>query len=468
MGVAVRPGGLVKPLALLVAPPVYDFALYDLFLKPYALLRLGRWLETCGYRVRLVNGLDYRDADSEAALGVPRREARGTGKFFRQPLPLPLKSFTDLQRGFARYGILAESLKRRIAEQTPDLVLVGSGMTYWYPGVIEAVRLVRACYPRVPLVLGGVYATLCASHARRHVDADYLVEGAAFPRLAEILGSLSLPAPGGPPGEELLLSPEARWDAGVLRLNRGCPFRCAYCSSRLLEGQFQAGSPARTLTSLEEMQRRFATFSFAFYDDALLVGKERGLAPFLEQILAAGIRAAFYLPNAVHLSFLDLDTALLMKQAGFREIRIGFESSESGFHTTLDRKLNPAALGEGLALLRAAGFSGQQIAVYVLAGLPGQRKEEVEASIRFAAARGVRVSVAEYSPLPGSGLWERSVRLSSFPLEEEPLTHNNTVLPMRWRGFTLQDLGELKVLARRLSRQAGGAPPRGGGQSVSL
>ena len=445
----------MKPLVLLVAPPVYDFALYDLFLKPYALLRLGKWLQDCGYRVRLVNGLDYTDPDSAAVLGVPRREARGTGKFFRQPQPLPLASFADLKRGFARYGILPASLQRRIGEQTPDLVLVGSGMTYWYPGVIEAVRAVKALYPRVPLVLGGAYATLCANHARRHVEADYLVEGAAFPRLAEILASLSLPYPALPPGEELVLLPEARWDAGVLRLNRGCPFRCAYCSSGLLDGEFQAGAPETALDTLQKMQQRFATVSFAFYDDALLVEKERGLIPFLEQVLAAGVQAAFYLPNAVHLRFLDLDTALLMKRSGFREIRLGFESADSAFHATLDQKLDPADLEGGLALLRAAGFSGRQITLYILAGLPGQHREEVEASLRFAAALGVRVSLAEYSPLPGSRLWEQSVRLSAFPLEEEPLTHNSTILPLRWHGFTLKDLGEMKELARRLSPQAG-------------
>jgi len=44
------------PRALLLAPPIYDFALYDLFLKPFALCRLGAWLRACGWRVRLVNG----------------------------------------------------------------------------------------------------------------------------------------------------------------------------------------------------------------------------------------------------------------------------------------------------------------------------------------------------------------------------------------------------------------------------
>jgi hypothetical protein len=88
----------------------------------------------------------------------------------------------------------------------------------------------------------------------------------------------------------------------------------------------------------------------------------------------------------------------------------------------------------------------------VLAGLPEQRAGEVEESIRYAASFGIRVQVAEYSPTPGSSLWPQAVRLSSFPLAEEPLTHNNTLLPMRWPGLTVRDLEELKALARRLSQ----------------
>ena len=116
------------PLALLLAPPVYDFALYDLFLKPFALCRLGAWLESCGFRVRLVNGLDYRDPESIRQLGRPHREARGTGKFFRQVVPKPA-CLSWVRRHYARYGMLADSLERELARGEPQLVLVSSGLT---------------------------------------------------------------------------------------------------------------------------------------------------------------------------------------------------------------------------------------------------------------------------------------------------------------------------------------------------
>jgi hypothetical protein len=42
------------------------------------------------------------------------------------------------------------------------------------------------------------------------------------------------------------------------------------------------------------------------------------------------------------------------------------------------------------------------------------------------------------------------VSCSSFALEEEPLTHNNSLLPLRWKGFTVDDLSRLKALTRSL------------------
>ena len=57
-------------------------------------------------------------------------------------------------------------------------------MTYWYPGVFEVIKRVKAHYPGVPIVLGGVYATICHEHALRFSGADYIVRG---PGEAEIL-----------------------------------------------------------------------------------------------------------------------------------------------------------------------------------------------------------------------------------------------------------------------------------------
>jgi len=445
----VHASGSGAPLALLLAPPVYDFALYDLFLKPFALCRLGAWLESCGFRVRLVNGLDYRDRESCRQLGRPHREARGTGKFFRQVAPKPA-CLSWVRRHYARYGMLASSLDRELARGEPQVVLVTSGLTYWYPGVVEAILRVRRLYPRVPVILGGIYASLCTAHARRVTEADFVVNGEAWPALERILARLRLPhgAPWRP--EAFNPMPEALWECGVLRLNTGCPLRCRYCASPVLCPRFRPGDPQAAFAVLAEMHRTLGTRTFAFYDDALLAEPQAALVPFLERVLASGLQLSLYAPNGVHAAWLEPGLASLMYRAGFRELSLGVESSRPEFHRTLDRKLDPGRLPQALKALFSAGFDPRRITGYILAGLPGQRREEVEESLVRTAELGIRVQVAEYSPVPGTALWPEAVRLSRLPLEEEPLAHNNTLLPMQWAGLELEDLQRLKELARKL------------------
>lgn len=443
-----------RPLAVLIQPPVYDFALFDLYLKPLGLLRVGRWLEEGGWDVRFVDGLDYRDSASTAALGKPKRHADGTGKFHRQRAVYP-QSLPPIGRTYARYGILSEVLEGRLleavgGESPPDAVFVSTGMTYWYPGVEEVCRIVRRIWPGAPLFTGGVYATLMPEHCKKTTGADAVVRGDGSTVLRKELKKRGQPAPEKEVPAVPLLDAPVWDDAAVLRLNRGCPFRCRYCASGQLCGGFVPGDREAVYSWFEQLCRR-GVRNFAFYDDALLFRKEEFLRPFLEQVVeqvekrhTPGRTIKFYTPNAVHLRYLDGETAALMRRAGVQEMRIGFESADTGFHDLYDGKFEPAEVKDKLAALSLAGFSSREIRVYILVGLPGQYAEDAQASVRYAEEAGVRITLARYSPVPGTGLWEESVRKSRYPIEEEPLFHNNTFFSMEWEGFTRKDLDKLQ------------------------
>lgn len=443
------------PLALLIYPPVYDFALYDLFLKPFGLLRVGNLLKASGYRVRIVNSLDYDDEETIRALGKPKRKSNGTGKLFRQivekPAVLKKGELYSLRRNFARYGILPWVVEREIKKEKPDIIFISSGMTYWYLGIKEVVDVCRKYYPNVPIVLGGIYATLCEKHARSTLDVDFVVRGSARPELDRILDSLGFPGLVGNVPLVPLLVEEVFKDAAVIMLNTGCPFRCRYCASFRMYNRFIGGSGDYTVTLVKRIHSLFGTTNFAFYDDALLFRKEEFFLPFVRRIVDEKLKLNFYLPNGIHLSYLNEDVAKLMFAAGFKDIRVGLESSSSVFHREQDGKLDITEFGEKIMLLKSVGFGGSQIGVYILAGLPGQYWEEVEETIRFVAPYGVRIYVAEYSPVPGTPMFEESVNLSQFPIGEEPLLQNNTLFPLRWKGFNFEDLNRLKDLARELS-----------------
>lgn len=438
-----------KPRLLLFQPPIYDFALYDLFLKPYGLLRLGRWYAESGYDVFFLNGLDYNEYKTNKVLGTPRRISNGTGKFPRMRAPLPKD--VDSERYFGRYGVLPEILKKKLKDVKPDLIFITSGMTYWYRGVIEAVKLSKEVYPDVPVVTGGIYASLMPEHCRINTESDYVVSGNTSAEIKTILSKHLLPEPTGPIPLSPLMIEEVWRDAGVIRLNEGCPFHCGYCASDLLSSTFVSGNAETAFETLVEMYERFDTRNFAFYDDALLINSSRSINPFLELVIKKQLPVKFYLPNAVHIQFLDNETAALMKRVGFQEIRLGYESSSTCFHSNYDDKFTQDDLHRVVETLKKAGFTPGSITAYVLGGLPEQSYRDVERSIKTASSAGIRVSLAEYSPVPRTSLWKKSLELCPFPLEDEPLFHNNTFFPMKWEGYTLENMKYLKNLVQKLN-----------------
>ncbi len=445
-----------KPRALLINPPVYDFALFDLFLKPYGLFRIAAALKQGGYEVTYLNALDYRDSASEAIAGPAKRRSNGTGKFFRKPRQMPgvLQEYlpADFKRRFARYGILPEVMQQKIRETRPDIAFLGTGMTYWYRGAAEAGNMFKSCFPGVPLIAGGVYATLMPEHCRRWTGADQALSRLDGETLDLLLTQAGL-LPSGIKGPLPDPSTDREYwdDAGVLRLNEGCPYSCDYCASGALHQGFTAGDPDRSFSQFKKLYET-GLRNFAFYDDALLIDSEKVFIPFLEKIISAGMSASFYSPNAVHLNMIRPETARIMKRAGFRELRMGYESSSPDFHEAHGNKYRQGGFAAAIEVLRQAGFLPHQAAVYILAGLPEQRSEEVESSIREARKGGVRIHIAEFSPVPASPLWNKCVNQSRFPLAEEPLFHNNTLFPLEWEGFSRDQLSSLKREAASWNR----------------
>ena len=383
-------------------------------------------------------------------LGPVKRKANGTGKIFRQTRKWPEERVPLGNRRYARYGITEESLSRKIASVRPDLILITSGMTYWYEGVQESVELCRRIHPDVPVAVGGIYATLMEEHCRRVCRPDYVLTGEGEKAVRNSLGE-QFPLPEAP------LTCEADWDdpvwrdSAVIRLNRGCPMKCEYCASRLLEPRFLPGDPDDAFQQVKYLYEKWGTGSFAFYDDALLVHSDRLIKPFLEKILSWGEQVSFFLPNAVHARYIDGELLELMARTGFREIRMGYESSSDDFHARHDGKIDRDVFEHTIELIKKSSFPLENCAAYVLAGLPGQRGEEVEKSVRTGSSYGIRCRIAQYSPVPGSALWKDSLTFSSLPLEEEPVYHNSTFFSMEWEKFTRDDLEKIKSLSRELS-----------------
>ena len=437
---------------LLVNPWITDFAAFDLWARPLGLLYLAAGLIRAGAGVRLIDCLDRLHPESRAPGGGKTRAA-GTGHWFRTPLPTP-EPLRDIPRRFARYG-LPEKVFRSdlLGGPRPDLVLVTSSMTYWYPGVRSAIRITKETLPDVPVVLGGTYATLCREHAEKYSGADRVAPGPGESGLASVAGDLAgldmgnaFNAPWSAFRPALELYPQLEF--APLLTARGCPMRCPYCASHRLYPAFEPRSAEDVIDEIEDRHVRLGLKDFTFFDDALLVDPDRRLAPVLETVIRNRWPLRFHAPNGLHVGLITPDLARLMKAAGFQTIRLGVESLDPDRGRELGDKVGLGDFETAVAALRGAGFTTDQIGGYILFGLPGQDLEEVLATARLVKRAGVRPFLAEYSPLPDTALWASAVQASPFDLRREPLYHNNTFFPCRGPSFSWKAAWEIKRRAK--------------------
>jgi len=146
---------------------------------------------------------------------------------------------------------------------------------------------------------------------------------------------------------------------------------------------------------------------------------------------------------------IDEEVADLLFRGGFKTIRLGLETSNEAAQVETGGKVSNQDFQRAVRNLKKAGYAGPEIGVYLMAGLPGQRAEEVKESIAFVEETDARPILVEYSPIPGTPLFEKAKKMSSFDLENEPLFHNNSILPCQWDGFTLADYRRLKEELKR-------------------
>ncbi|MBE0557776.1 MAG: B12-binding domain-containing radical SAM protein, partial [Proteobacteria bacterium] len=327
---------------------------------------------------------------------IPKRKISGEGGYAKERISKP-NLLRHFPRYYHRYGIKPEFVIKYIKSiPPPDLVMITSMMTYWYLAVFDVVGLVQRTFPGMPVVLGGNYVTLYPQHAARS-GADFLLAGPAELSIPVLLKKLyNQDMSFIPDTDDLDSYPYPAFDLishadhVPIMTSRGCPYRCSYCASHIINDRFQRRDPIRVADEINYWHIRLGIRHFSFYDDALLVTPNEMAIPFLKEIIRRDLPIHFHCPNGLHLREITQELSILMFKAGFKTIRFGFETSDTLRQERTGGKVDNEELQEAVKHLRHAGYRNSDIGVYILCGLPGQSADEVAESIRFVQSCGAR------------------------------------------------------------------------------
>lgn len=441
-----------SPEILLVNPWIHDFAAYDFWAKPLGILLLGAILRDHHCNVSYIDCLDrFHPQDSEKN----PLARNGRGPYLKTIIPKP-HGLEDIPRNYSRYGIKPEWFKKDLTSvPKPDLILVTSLMTYWYPGVRETIGMIKQMLPDVPVILGGIYATLCHEHAIKNSGADQVFTGNGVKDILSLvqkytgfaadrkftpddMNTYPLPA----------LDLQNKIAYAPVITSRGCPFNCSYCASSYLDSAWMVRNPENIFKEISFWHEKYGLKDFVFYDDALLINAKKRIVPLLEQVIDSGIKVRFHTPNAVHIREINQETAGLMFKSGFKTVRLGLETAAFEKRNSLDRKVTESEFKLAAACLLDAGFEKKQIGAYLLTGLPGQTFEAVEESVKIVKRNNITPVPAHYTPIPHTSMWRKAVECSRYDIEADPVFTNNAIFPCWNPGFSWEIITKLKDLVQ--------------------
>ena len=396
---------------LLVNPYIYDFTAYDLWLRPLGLLYIAAVLKK--YTDCELFWLDTLDRYQEGAYSpgdpaLKSAKSSGRGKYHREIVEPP-DIYKTISRPYARYGIPVKTFQQKIHRfPEVDIILVTALMTYWSDGLRFTIEALKKRFPKARVAVGGILPSLVPGEIlKKTIDADYFIGGYGEEAVLRLIESNrgnvyehpdfsqidNIPFP----AVEFL----SNRDSLPLLTSRGCPFRCTYCASAILNERFRERDPGHIYEEILHHTKTYNTRHFAIFDDALLINKRQRFLEVFRKV-SETLKVRFYTPNGLHAGEIDRETAEILFKSGFKTLRLSFESTTSEILSKSSGKVTVAEMVQAVENLEAAGYKRKDIAVYLLFGVPGQELKQLEKDLLFVKSLGVKPHLSYFSPVPGT------------------------------------------------------------------
>ncbi len=288
----------------------------------------------------------------------------------------------------------------------------------------------------IPVVMGGIHASMCPQEAMERVDA--VVKGEAESVWADVLrdcrsGTLKKLYQG--VRVDLSEMPAARHDLlskgyhfGSIQTSRGCPLGCSFCSVTAFNGgKFRR----RPVDSVIQEFRKIPEKDILIVDDNLIGTRKEHIEytkTLLREMIAAKLGKRWIAQVTINMAD-DEELLALAKKAGCTGVFIGFESVSAEGLSEVSKKFSIRSSSRMRDSVRRIQKYGICVLGSFILGLDIDGKGSGEQIALTAKAYELDVlNVMVLTPLPGTRLWNTMEA-------ENRMIHR--VFPRDWKYFTL-------------------------------
>jgi len=312
----------------------------------------------------------------------------------------------------------------------------------------------------VPVVMGGIHATLCLDEVIEH--ADSIVTGEAEGVWAELLedtrhGRLKHRYDGGhadmndlaPARHDLL---PARYAFGAIQTTRGCPLNCNFCSVTTFNG---AQYRQRPIPDVVHEFQSIGEKRVLVVDDNLIGTRPEHVArakDLFRALAQANLRKQWVAQATINFGD-DEELLALAARAGCRGVFIGFESPTPEGLRELGKKFNLAKGRDFRASVQRIQRHKILVVGSFIIGLdtdePGIGKRIAEVASQYGVDT---LNTLFLTPLPGTRLWdqmksEERIALNTFP--EDWKYYTLTFPVARYKHFTREGIIQEMISCNR-------------------
>lgn len=328
-----------------------------------------------------------------------------------------------------------EELFAKIDSFKPDLIGMTSASIGYKMGY-EIIKAVKEKYPKIPVAVGGSYASTVHTKILLDTKADYAVYGEgehAFLDLASGMEPRDIQGLIWRDGDEIVMNspPKFFHDLDALPFpdyskfeldkmlekriplvtSRGCPNRCTFCSIQLVMGYpFRTRSPENVLKEIKHWyDRGYDTFEFS--DDNFSFNMPRA-EKICDLIIESGMKIKMIFGNGLRADRVNYNLLEKLKKAGTVWIAYGLETADQKGLELLKKDLDINQLKSSVKYTKQLGIECQ---VNFIIGNPGQTFEIFRKDLEFADELSPdQVRFYNIIPYPGTELFEWVVQNGRF------------------------------------------------------
>lgn len=198
----------------------------------------------------------------------------------------------------------------------------------------------------------------------------------------------------------------------ALYTSRGCPHRCGFCyNQRFNKGRWRGQSAERVVAEMEHLIKNWGINAFEIEDDEFFVDLERA-KKICEMILQKNWDIEIFATCRInYLNRMNDDYLFLIKKAGFKTLAFGVESGSGKILKMINKDITREQVLECVRRLKKAGINSKY---YFMAGFPGENEDDLKKTTELIwqikqIDRCVRIPAwRTYTPYPGTDLYQVS------------------------------------------------------------